>query len=26
MVDFIVGRILDLLNVPHELFRRWGET
>jgi len=26
MVDFIVGRILDLLNVPHNLFRRWGET
>ena len=26
MVNFIVGRILDLLNVPHKLFRRWGET
>lgn len=26
MVNFIVGRILDLLNVPHSLFRRWGET
>lgn len=26
MVDYIVGRILDLLNVPHNLFRRWGET
>ncbi len=26
MVDFIVGRILDLLNVPHNLSRRWGET
>ena len=26
MVDFIVGRILDLVNVPHHLFRRWGET
>jgi len=26
MVNFIVGRILDLLNVPHNLFRRWGET
>jgi len=25
MVNFIVGRILDLLNVPHSLFRRWGE-
>ena len=26
MVNFIVGRILDLLNVPHSLYRRWGET
>ncbi|WP_455284697.1 UbiX family flavin prenyltransferase [[Eubacterium] cellulosolvens] len=26
MVSFIVGRILDLLNVPHSLYRRWGET
>lgn len=26
MVDFIVGRIMDLLNVPHNLFQRWGET
>jgi 4-hydroxy-3-polyprenylbenzoate decarboxylase len=26
MVNFIVGRILDLLNVPHNLFQRWGET
>jgi 4-hydroxy-3-polyprenylbenzoate decarboxylase len=26
MVNFIVGRILDLLNVPHKLFRRWGQT
>jgi 4-hydroxy-3-polyprenylbenzoate decarboxylase len=26
MVNFIVGRILDLVNVPHNLFRRWGET
>ncbi len=25
MVNFIVGRILDLLNVPHSLFPRWGE-
>jgi 4-hydroxy-3-polyprenylbenzoate decarboxylase len=25
MVNFIVGRVLDLLNVPHDLFRRWGE-
>jgi len=26
MVNFIVGRILDLLNVSHNLFRPWGET
>jgi len=25
MVDFVVGRILDILNVPHNLLRRWGE-
>jgi 4-hydroxy-3-polyprenylbenzoate decarboxylase len=25
MVDFIVGRICDLLGVPHQLFRRWGQ-
>lgn len=25
MVNFVVGRILDMLNVPHNLFRRWGE-
>jgi len=26
MVNFIVGRILDLLNVPHRLFPRWGQS
>lgn len=26
MVDFVVARILDQLQVPHELMRRWGET
>ena len=26
MVDFIVGRICDQLQVPHNLFRRWGTT
>ena len=26
MVNFIVGRILDLLNVPHNLFPRWAES
>jgi len=25
MVDFIAGRILDLLGEPHGLFSRWGE-
>jgi 4-hydroxy-3-polyprenylbenzoate decarboxylase len=25
MVDVIVGRILDLLGVPHKMFLRWGE-
>jgi 4-hydroxy-3-polyprenylbenzoate decarboxylase len=24
MVNFIVGRILDLVNVPHSLYPRWG--
>ncbi|MCX6650796.1 MAG: UbiX family flavin prenyltransferase [Methanomassiliicoccales archaeon] len=25
LVDFMVGKILDQLGQPHELFRRWGE-
>ncbi|THF78371.1 UbiX family flavin prenyltransferase [Cohnella fermenti] len=25
-VDFVVGKVLDGMNVPHRLFRRWGET
>jgi len=24
LVDFVVGKVLDQLGVPHELFRRWG--
>lgn len=24
MVDFVVGKILDLFNLDHELFKRWG--
>jgi 4-hydroxy-3-polyprenylbenzoate decarboxylase len=24
MVDFIVGRVLDLLNIPNDLFQRWS--
>lgn len=26
LVDFVVGRVLDLLGVPHELHVRWGEN
>ncbi|GAB7387509.1 flavin prenyltransferase UbiX [Bacillaceae bacterium] len=25
LVDFVVGKVLDALGVPHALFRRWGE-
>lgn len=25
LVDFVVGKVLDQLAVPHSLFRRWGE-
>ncbi|WP_027468975.1 flavin prenyltransferase UbiX [Deefgea rivuli] len=25
LVDFVVARILDQLNVPHQLMQRWGE-
>ena len=25
MVDFVVGKILDALNVKHDLFQRWGQ-
>ena len=24
LVDFVVGKIMDQLQLPHELFRRWG--
>jgi 4-hydroxy-3-polyprenylbenzoate decarboxylase len=24
MVDFFVGKLLDAMNIPHELFKRWG--
>ncbi|HMP78777.1 MAG TPA: UbiX family flavin prenyltransferase [Pirellulaceae bacterium] len=26
LVDFIVARILDLMGIPHQLTRRWGEA
>jgi 4-hydroxy-3-polyprenylbenzoate decarboxylase len=25
MIDFMVGKVLDQMNVEHTLFRRWGE-
>ncbi|MNL31237.1 putative aromatic acid decarboxylase [compost metagenome] len=25
LVDFMVGKVLDSLNIEHSLFRRWGE-
>jgi 4-hydroxy-3-polyprenylbenzoate decarboxylase len=25
LVDFVVGRILDQLAIPHSLMERWGE-
>ena len=25
LVDFVVGKILDSLKIPHQLFQRWGE-
>jgi 4-hydroxy-3-polyprenylbenzoate decarboxylase len=24
MVDFVVGKVLDVLGVQHELYRRWS--
>jgi 4-hydroxy-3-polyprenylbenzoate decarboxylase len=26
LVDFVVGKVLDQLNVQHSLFKRWGEN
>ncbi|MFA5241909.1 MAG: flavin prenyltransferase UbiX [Sulfuricella sp.] len=26
LVDFVVARILDQLNIPHQLMQRWGES
>ncbi len=25
LVNFVVGKVLDLLGVEHHLFHRWGE-
>jgi 4-hydroxy-3-polyprenylbenzoate decarboxylase len=25
LVNFVVGKVLDLLEIEHQLFRRWGE-
>ena len=25
LIDFLVGKLLDLMGLPHELFRRWGD-
>jgi len=25
LVDFVAGKLMDQLGVPHQLFRRWGE-
>ena len=25
LVDHTVGKVFDLLNIPHDLYRRWGE-
>ncbi|MCE5311540.1 MAG: UbiX family flavin prenyltransferase [Nitrospiraceae bacterium] len=26
MINFMVGKILDAMSVPHKLFKRWGES
>ena len=25
LVDFVVGKILDSLNIPSDMFKRWGD-
>ena len=26
LASFIVGRVLDIFDIEHELYKRWGET
>lgn len=26
IVDFLVGKVLDMMDIDHDLYRRWGET
>jgi len=26
LVDFVVGKVLDQAGIPHNLFKRWGDT
>jgi len=26
MVDFVVGKVLDMIGIGHDLFKRWGES